>query len=385
MIKILTNAECYLPEGNFIRADVLVVGSKICAIGTFSNDWISKFPVSVETIDCENFFVAPGLIDPHLHLSGGSGEGGGFFSQSPQVLVSECVFGGVTTVVGTLGVDTTTKTMPDLLAKVKAYNEIGLKAYCYVGGYDIPPKTITGSVRDDLIFIPEIIGVGELAIADGRAPEPDLKDLARVSIDAYVGGMLTGKAGVTHFHVGDGAVRLKSVRELMSHHVIDPSKMYMTHVERSEALVDEGIELAKKGCFIDFDIHERDLHRWYKYYRENGGPLTQLTVSSDAGVSSPKEVWEEIRKCVLEHDIPLGNLLSHFTLNTAKALKFSSKGKLCIGCDADLIIFSKNDLELNHVLAHGKWMLKDQKLQLTRQPHLERRKFDIYEVHQTSN
>ena len=66
--------------------------------------------------------MVPGLIDPHIHLLGGSGETG-FSTQTPEFFISEIVRFGVTTVVGTLGVDTTMKTMAGLLAKVKALTE----------------------------------------------------------------------------------------------------------------------------------------------------------------------------------------------------------------------------------------------------------------------
>lgn len=381
MTKIFVNGICFTAESKLVEADVLVVGRKIVSIGQFSRDWVKTFPVDVEIIECKGKVIAPGLIDPHLHLSGGSGEGGGFFSQSLQVLVSECVQGAVTSVVGTLGVDTTTKTMPDLIAKVKAYNEIGMSAYAYVGGYDLPPKTITGTVRNDLIFIPEIIGVGEISIADGRAPEPDLKDLARASIDAHVGGMLTGKAGITHFHVGDGARGLKTIRDLMEAHVIDPSKIYLAHIERNDTLVREGIELARKGSFVDFDIYDRDLHKWYKRYLDAGGPKSQLTVSSDAGVPSVSEMWDELRNCVLKHEIPLADLLPHFTSNTAQVLKLKTKGRLEAGADADIIVFTEKDMELNHVIANGQFMLRDGKTCFKKMVNLVRRGFDIYEGH----
>ena len=60
--------------------------------------------------------------------------------------VHEVVTAGITTVVGCLGVDTTTKTMTGLLAKAKAFKEEGLSAYLYSGGYDVPPVTLTGTV-----------------------------------------------------------------------------------------------------------------------------------------------------------------------------------------------------------------------------------------------
>lgn len=368
-------------KDHFEPQDVLVAHGKIMAVGHFHETIFSAWPEETETVECPGFLLLPGLIDPHLHLSGGSGEGGGFFSQSPPVLVSECVRGGVTTVVGTLGVDTTTKTMADLIAKVKSYNEIGLTAYAYTGGYDTPPKTLTDSVRKDVLFIQEILGVGEIAIADPRAPEPSPGDLARSCIDAYVGGLLSGKAGVSHFHVGEGERRLQSVRDLLTQHQVQPGKLHLTHIERSAALVDEGIELARRGCFIDFDIHERDLHHWLKYYRERGGPLGQLTVSSDAGISSPQELWQEIQKCVFEYGFSLAELLPHFTENPARVLQLPAKAAIAKNKDADLVIVDEKTLEIHHVLAGGKFFLRDGKLTGERRIHLQRRGYDIYEIH----
>ena len=69
-------------------------------------------------IDASDCYGCPGFIDPHEHLLGGSGEEGS--RRRPEIHVSEIVCAGITTVVGTLGVDTTMKTMAGLLAKVKA-------------------------------------------------------------------------------------------------------------------------------------------------------------------------------------------------------------------------------------------------------------------------
>jgi hypothetical protein len=57
---------------------------------------------------------------------GGGGEEG-FATQTPEIHLTEIVRAGITTVVGTLGVDTTMKTMAGLLAKAKA-----LKAHEHV-------------------------------------------------------------------------------------------------------------------------------------------------------------------------------------------------------------------------------------------------------------
>ncbi|WII70736.1 amidohydrolase family protein [Bdellovibrio sp. 22V] len=377
MMTYLENGHIFV-EGAFKKANLLIARSKIERIGNVSVQTLDE--LQVEVLDCSGCYIIPGLIDPHLHLTGGSGERGGFSSQSLGILVSECVEGGVTTLVGTIGVDTTTKTMPELIAKAKAFNDIGLNAFCYTGGYDCPPRTITDSVRNDIIYIPEVIGVGELAIADRRAPEPELRDLARAVVDAYVGGMLANKPGIAHIHVGPGQRRLQTIRDLMEQHEVIPAKIYMTHIGRSQALVEEAIDLAKKGCFIDFDLWERDFCYWYKIYKDLGGPLSQVTVSSDAGIGKPSELWEELRSGVLQHGLSLEELIPHFTSHPARALELSQKGRILVGCDADLAIFDVKELAMKHVISRGQIFVKDGKYITGEDFRISRRGFDIYGI-----
>jgi beta-aspartyl-dipeptidase (metallo-type) len=94
--------------------------------------------VEVAVIDATDCVVTPGIIDPHAHLLGGSGEDG-LSTQTPEIVLSEIVPHGITTVVGVLGVDTTMKTMAGLLARVKGLKEEGLTAYMWSGGYNVPP------------------------------------------------------------------------------------------------------------------------------------------------------------------------------------------------------------------------------------------------------
>ena len=51
-----------------------------------------------------------------------------------------------------------------LLTATQGLVEEGLSAWCLTGGYHLPPTTLTGSVREDIVFIDRIIGVGEVAI-----------------------------------------------------------------------------------------------------------------------------------------------------------------------------------------------------------------------------
>jgi beta-aspartyl-dipeptidase (metallo-type) len=52
----------------------------------------------------------------------------------------------------------------------------GITAYIMVGSYQFPPATITGSLRKDIALIPNVIGVGEIAISDHRSTQPSFED-----------------------------------------------------------------------------------------------------------------------------------------------------------------------------------------------------------------
>ena len=378
MFILLKDGDVFL-NGKFEKTNVLVKYGRIIKIGPFDYKDLSHYDIEIEIIDCTNYYICPGFIDSQLQLAGGSGEQG-FLSQPPRILIEECIMGGITTAIGTIGVDTTTKTMSSLFGSVRAFREAGMSSYAYTGGYEIPPQTITGSVRSDIIFIDEIIGAGEISIADRRAPEPSADALSRVVIDSYVAGFMTHKAGVTRIHVGEGRRKLKTIRDMCEVHEIQFESLYITHLERSKELVREGIEIAKKGSYVDFDIHENDLELWYKYYLEIGGPPEQLSFSSDAGVSSPTELWIEIKKCVLQHKIPFEKLLPHVTTVPAQALKLPFKGTILAGNDADLIVVDKINLDIHYVMASGKFFFRAGKFQYSDQPYTGRRKVDWHGI-----
>src|SRR3954451_17639711 len=177
MLTLIKDGQVYDPNP-LGPSSVLLVDGKIGRIGKIDYDDLKKTGLDIEVIDAEGCLVTPGLIDPHEHLLGGSGESG-FSTQSPEISLSEIVSCGITTVVGCLGVDTTMKTLPGLLAKAKGLKEEGINAFIYSGGYNVPPTTITSSIRDDLLFIDEVIGAGEIAIADHRSTQPKIDELAR--------------------------------------------------------------------------------------------------------------------------------------------------------------------------------------------------------------
>ncbi|HEX8292749.1 MAG TPA: amidohydrolase family protein, partial [Pyrinomonadaceae bacterium] len=340
---------------------VLLADSKIAAVGRVNRQALESLGVEHEIVDADGCLVTPGWIDPHIHLLGGSGEEG-FSTQTPEFFVSEIVRHGFTTVVGCLGVDTTTKTLPGLLARAKALKEEGLSAFVWTGGYNVPPTTLTGSVREDIMYVEEVIGAGEVAVSDERSTDPSPRELARLADDAHAGGMLSGKAGVTHFHVGEGESRLQPLRDLIDDYGTPPAWLYPTHVERSEALMLEAVELARRGSYVDVDTVEEDLHVWLRFYLEHGGPPGQLTVSSDASISSPRTLYRQVRACVLEHGFQLENVLPCVTSNAARVLKLAGKGELAEGKGADVLVMRRESLEIREVIAGGRRMVREGEL-----------------------
>jgi beta-aspartyl-dipeptidase (metallo-type) len=356
-LTVLANAEVYAPEP-LGRKTVLFGGGEILHVGDVDVAALDRSGVEVEHLDCAGAVIAPGFIDPHQHLIGGSGEEG-FATQTPEIFLSELVSAGITTVVGCLGVDSTSRTMAALVAKAKGLKQQGLTAFVYSGGYDVPPKTLTGSVRSDMMFVEEVIGAGEIAIADRRSTQPTAEELARVAADAYCGGILSGKAGVTHIHVGAEDSRLAILREVLEKFDVKPESLYPTHVERSEKLMDEAVELAKQGASIDLDTFDEDVTKWLPYYWRAGGPEANVTVSSDAAINSPQTLQEQFCRCVLELRLPLEKVLPAFTSNTARALKLRNKGRVRAGADADLLVLERQTLELRRVYARGALVFAD--------------------------
>ena len=357
MITLIENGEVYAPEPTG-RQSILLANETIEKIGGIDRRALDKVGVEYEVIDAEDCFITPGIIDPHEHLLGGSGEGS-LAKQSPMIFLTEIVRAGVTTVVGTLGVDTTMKTLPGLLARVKALEEEGISTRMWTGGYNIPPLTITGSVRNDMLFIDECVGAGELAISEERSLQTSMDELARHVLDTHIGGLLSGKAGVTHFHVGNSTRRLSPLRDLLDNYEIKAEWLYPTHIERTPELIAEAIGLAREGSYVDLDVVEQKLAKDVRTYLDGDGPIDKLTISSDADSSTPDILFNQLCGLVVKEKLPLDLVLRFCSANTAAVLKLGNKGRVDEGRDADLLVLRKGSLEIVEVIARGRRMVKD--------------------------
>ena len=213
-MKLIQGAAVYAPEYLGVQ-DVLIEGSRIRKIA-------DKIPVAeayeVQVIDGNGMLLFPGFIDGHVHILGGGGEGG-YHTRTPEIMLTDITSGGVTTVVGCLGTDGTTRTMASLLAKARGLEEEGITAYIYTGSYQVPVRTLTGSILDDLVLIDKVVGCGEIALSDHRSSQPTCEEFARIVGDTRVGGILSGKAGLVNIHMGDGERMLSCLRYVVKNKI----------------------------------------------------------------------------------------------------------------------------------------------------------------------
>jgi len=376
MLILLRHADVFAPDPLGF-CDVLIGGERVLYVGPR----LDTLPggLAVQVIDCAGRRVIPGLIDGHVHLTGGGGESGAA-SHVPPPFLSRYTLGGVTSVVGVLGTDDVTRTTGQLVTQARALMDEGLSAWCHTGGYHVPLTTLTGSVRGDIAYIDRIIGVGELAISDHRSSQPTLDELLRVASDAHVGGLMTGKAGIVHLHVGDGARGLSLVRDAIAQSELPARVFNPTHVNRRKALFEEAVGLTALGCTVDitaFPVAEGE-DAWsaadgVERAIAANADLSRVTVSSDGGGCLP--VFDEDGR-VMTMDVgdvgamafALRELLSRghamevvlpcFTRNVASLLRLPRKGVLAAGADADLIVL--DDLHrVRDVMARGVWHVEN--------------------------
>ena len=164
---LLKNADIYAPE-HLGLVDLLIVNDKIVHIAEHIRQ---PEGIACQVLDAHGHKVVPGYVDQHVHIIGGGGESGPY-SRTPEIFLSELTKVGITTVVGVLGTDGTSRHNESLLAKARGLTHDGISAYILTGSYEIPVHNMTGDVRRDIILINECLGVGEIALSDHRSSQP---------------------------------------------------------------------------------------------------------------------------------------------------------------------------------------------------------------------
>jgi beta-aspartyl-dipeptidase (metallo-type) len=378
MFELISNANVFAPAPLGMR-HVLVCAGKIVHIG-------ARLPrlddaLDVDVTDLDGARLVPGLIDAHTHLTGGGGEAGPS-TRVPPLALSQITSAGVTSVIGLLGTDDLTRNTQSLLSQVMGLREEGLSAWCYTGGYHVPATTLTGSVRGDIVNLEPVIGVGEVAISDHRSSQPTLDEILRLASEAHVAGLMTGKAGIVHFHLGDGRRGLELIRQSLETSEIPARVFNPTHVNRNKALFEEACDLSALGCNVDLTAFPQDSSDpgWsaedaVERYLDRGFDAGKLTISSDGGGCLPHfdERGELLRmgfascsamadciKSLLDRGLPEQTVLPLMTSNVANLLKLAKKGRVAAGYDADLVVLDQAN-RVSSVMARGVWQVKNNK------------------------
>ncbi len=376
MFLLIKNAELFSPSPVGMT-DILIAGTRIVAIER-------GLPVPEGSggavLDAGGGPVIPGLIDAHVHIAGGGGEGGPA-TRTPELQLSAMIIGGVTTVVGCLGTDGFTRSVESVLMKAKALRAEGGSAWIYTGAYQVPPPTITGEIGRDIALIEEVIGAGEIALSDHRSSVPSQQELIRIAEHARVGGMLGGKAGIVNVHLGDAADPFRPIHAAVEASELNYKQFLPTHCNRNRWIFEDAKEYGAHG-WVDFTAAS------YPYFPDEeikpsrairdlltaGVPLSHITMTSDANGSlpgfdsagnlerlemgSPSSVLREIRDAVLQDQLELETALAVATVNPAAVLKLPRKGAVAVGNDADLVVLT-NELEVASVIANGAVMMQD--------------------------
>lgn len=380
MIKVIKNIKVYAPE-YLGEKDLVISSNKI--EGIYDNLDIPEIFIDIEVIDGKNKLLFPGFIDNHVHINGAGGEGG-FKMRTPEIMLTDLTMAGITTVVGCIGTDGVCRDMASLLAKAKALEEEGITTYCYTGSYDIPVKTLTGSIKKDIMLIDKIIGIGEIAISDTRSSQATYDELIQAIAQSRVGGLLSGKSGIANIHLGDGTRKLGYLFRLADETELPITQILPTHINRNGDLFKSGEEYINKGGYIDFTTStpvdqlapgELRASEALSILIKNNSNVENVTFSSDGngsmpifddkgklikiGICSVSSLYEEVKECIKTYKIPIEDALKVITSNVSKVLKLYNKGSIECGKDADLVLVNEDTLEIDTVIAMGKIMVKN--------------------------
>ena len=370
---LIKNTNLYSPQ-SLGKKDILISNGKIVAI----DDEIVNHSVFSKVWDAKGAITTPGFIDQHIHVIGAGGKHG-FASMTPQLHLGDLINCGTTTVVGLLGTDGSTRSIKTLFSKTQALNQEGITAYMYTGYYGLDKVYLMNSLQEDMIYIDSVIGC-KIAISDIRSSYPSALELLRLLRNVRVGGMLAGKKGILHLHLGALSSKMDLLFEIIENYEFPIEHISPTHVGRTKELFDQAITFAKMGGMIDITTGASKYTDPYKsvlYALDNNVSIDNITFSSDGNAGLDKldknnnlvgfksapfdKNFEEVINLHKQGGVPLEDALKLITSNPAKNLGLKNKGEVKVNSDADLC-FLNSDLKLNTVIANGKFMMQDGEL-----------------------
>lgn len=373
---LFKQCELFAPEKRG-KKDVLLAGTKVVGIGDSIRP---PEGIEVEVVDGKGLRLIPGLIDAHVHIAGAGGEGGPA-TRTPEMSLSEMLDGGITTVVGCLGTDGFTRPVAGVLMKAKALRAEGVSCWIYTGAYQVPPPSILSDIGKDIAMIDEVVGVGELAISDHRSSGPTVDELIRIASMARVGGMLGGKSGIVHLHMGDQRRPFEILYEVTRRSMLKLTQFLPTHCNRNDYILEDAKKYAAEG-YVDitasaypyFPDEEIKPSRAITQLVGAGVPLSHITMTSDGCGSLPSfdekgnllrletgrpdSIFREMKELVTDEKMALEQALQPVTVNPAAILKLPGKGRVAEGADADIVLLD-DGYRIRHMVAMGQWLIRD--------------------------
>jgi beta-aspartyl-dipeptidase (metallo-type) len=247
------------------------------------------------------------------------------------------------------------------------------------GYYGVNPLTITSSVINDMVCVDKVLGC-KLAISDVRADYPTILEVLRLLKQVRVGGMISGKSGILHIHLGALDSKMEMLLDIVKLHQFPIKHISPTHVGRTEELFMQAVEFAMLGGIMDISsggTKFTDPHKQVMIALEAGVSIDNITISSDGngGVSKLDDNGnvigfrrapfhlnlEEVRKLIKLCNLDISDAIKIITSNPARNLSLKSKGSISPGSDADFCFFD-DDFVLTDVIARGEEMMIDGKI-----------------------
>ncbi len=376
------DGELFAPEPRG-KADLLTIGREIALVGAVDEGAAAALSLAPEVLDAAGCWVVPGFVDQHVHINGAGGEGGPRFRTAPLQL-PDFIRAGVTTVAGLLGNDGVCRSLRDLYMKTRALDDEGITAFMYTGSYQLPGPTLTGGVIDDLCLIDKVIGL-KIAVAEQKASHPTVEQIRRAVSDTRVGGLLGGKAGLVVVHMGGEPAGCRDLFAALEGTQIPAGQFVITHAARLKHMFDDAIAFAKAGGQLDItafgvpasvlEPFDRPAEQTILDLLAAGVPLAAMTLSSDGNGCLPRfdeqgrlvgvgkaplnAMFQCFRRIVRAKLLPMEQALALCTSLPADRLRLPHKGRLGAGKDGDFLVIDRKSLELRHVVAKGRVLLRD--------------------------
>ncbi|MBQ1256675.1 MAG: beta-aspartyl-peptidase [Clostridia bacterium] len=295
MFRLLKNGHVFSPKDLGVK-DILLWEDRIIRISESLN-----IPEGFDgrEYDLSGKTVIPGLVDTHVHITGGGGEGG-FTTRTSEITFEEIAEAGVTTLVGVLGTDGYARRVEDVLVKCMALREQGFDCYFLTGSYTFPITTMRGSVAEDIIFNEYCLGTGEVAHCDHRGSLMRYEEFTRLAADTRNGARLAGLKGVLNVHLGNYPDPADFFIKACEEDITFRPLIVPTHVTRKCDVFESCLKFLEYGGQIDITAGSDGSHSQKSYGSVEGleiiykkyGTLDRVSMTSDGNGSAP--IWDEL-------------------------------------------------------------------------------------------